>query len=328
MADPPLSVIIVTLNSRQEIDACLASLFADLGERQATSDAIVNRRLQATSDAIVNQRLQARVIVVDNASTDGTAAHIAAQWPQVTLLAQAENRGFAAANNIGLAHATGDAVLLLNPDTVIQPGALPALLAVLDVRSEVGIIGPMLVNANGSPQSSCRDFPSLLGDLVGMTELYRVPVARRLLRRHLSSLDDECRPRRVDWLSGACLLVRRAAIDAVGSMDEGFFMYSEEMEWQYRMAQRGWVAWFEPAARVLHLGGASTAAFSGERIIWQYQSIWRFYRMYRSASQRFALRWIVWVATLPKITYLAWHARGNAHRQELLRAFWRVLWLA
>ncbi len=304
MGDLALAVIVVTYNSRQEIDACLASLFADLGKRQA------------------------RVIVVDNASTDGTAPHVAAKWPEVALLAQANNRGFAAANNIGLAHATGDAVLLLNPDTVVQPGALPALLTVLNVRPEVGIVGPMLVNADGLPQSSCRDFPSLLSDLVGMTELYRVPMARRLLRRHLSSLDDQRCARRVNWLSGACLLVRRAAIDTVGPMDEGFFMYSEEMEWQYRMAQRGWVAWFEPAARVLHLGGASTAALSGQRIIWQYQSIWRFYRMYRGASQRFVLRWIVWAATLPKVVYLAWHARGNAHRRELLHAFWQVLWLS
>ncbi len=130
------------------------------------------------------------------------------------------------------------------------------------------------------------------------------------------------------WLSGACLLVRRAAIDVVGQMDESFFMYSEELDWQYRMAQRGWLAWFEPAARITHLGGASTALLSGQRIVWQYQSIWRFYRLYRSAGQRLALHWIIWIATLPKIVFLALSSHGNAHRRELLRAFWQVLWLS
>jgi N-acetylglucosaminyl-diphospho-decaprenol L-rhamnosyltransferase len=304
MADVSLAIIIVTYNSRHEIDACLSSLFADLGTRPA------------------------QVIVVDNASSDGTVEHIAAHWQAVTLLTQTTNRGFAAANNIGLDATASDAVLLLNPDTVVQSGATAALLAVLDAHSNVGVVGPMLLNADGSLQSSCRDFPSLFGDFIGMTELYRVGVVRRWLNHRMSALSDHCRARAVDWVSGACLLVRRVAIDAAGLMNEDFFMYSEELDWQYRMAQRGWLVWFEPAARIIHLGGASTAALSGQRVVWQYQSIWRFYRLYHNAAQRLALHWMIWTVTLPKIVFLALSSRGNAHRRELLRAFWQVLWLS
>jgi GT2 family glycosyltransferase len=298
-----LSVIIVTFNSRAVVDACLTSLYADLGARSA------------------------QVVVIDNASSDETPTHISDRWPQVTLLRETENRGFAVANNTGIRCAGGDAILLLNPDTVIQPGAIDSLLAALAAHSQAGVIGPMLLNLNGSLQPSCRDFPSLFGDLIGMSELYRLGGVRQALERRMINLSDHGRTCQVDWLSGACLLVRRAALEAVGLMDEGFFMYSEEMEWQYRMALHGWQVWFEPSARVVHLGGASTRAFSGRRIIWQYQSIWRFYHLYRSAVDRAALRSIVWLATWPKVMFLALFIRHNPHRRELLSAFWQVLWL-
>lgn len=303
MADLPLAVVIVTYNSRHEIDACLNSLLADLGGRSH------------------------QVIVVDNASSDGTPAYIMAYWPYVTLLAQSNNRGFAKANNIGLAAASGDPILFLNPDTVIQPGAIAALEATLNVRRDVGVVGPMLLNPDGSLQPSCREFPNLLGHLIGMAELYRIGAVRQLLQGRLVSLSDQRTALRVDWLSGACLMVRRAAIDAVGPMDEGFFMYSEEMEWQYRMAQHTWYAWFEPSACVTHLGGASTAAVPRQRIVWQYQSLYRFYGIYRSTGQRLALRLLVWAVTGPKVLLLALISHANPRRQELLRAFWQVLWL-
>ncbi len=304
MAEPALTVIIVTYNSRDEIDACLRSLYGDLKDGPA------------------------QVIVVDNASTDGTAAHIQEHWPRVTLVASAENRGFAAANNMGLARAAGDNILLLNPDTVLRPGAMASLQAALATHPEAAVVGPRLINPDESSQPSWRSFPSLLGDLIGMTELYRVSIARRLLSRWLVDLRETPCGQFVDWLSGACLLVRRTAIEEVGRLDEGFFMYSEEMEWQYRMAARGWRVWLEPSARVVHLGGASTARFSGRRIVWQYQSIFRFYHLHRTGLQRLGLRFILWVSTWPKIIALVPLSRGHPRRHELLRAFWRVLWLS
>ncbi len=302
MAEPGLTVIIVTYNSRHEVDDCLSSLYSDL-------------------DA------PARVIVVDNASTDGTAEHLAERWPHVERIVSAENKGFAAANNIGLARAGGDRVLLLNPDAMLQPGALAALGAALDYDPCVAVAGPTLLNREGTIQPSWRDFPSLVGDWVGMTELYRFAIVRRLLARRLKSLASLDAAQYVDWLSGACLLVRREAVETAGVLDEGFFMFGEEMEWQYRMAGKGWKVRYEPLARAIHLGGASTNAFAGPRVVWQYTSLYRFYTLYRSKWQRVGLRLVTWTATLPKVVALLILSRGSPRRQELLRAFWQVLWL-
>jgi N-acetylglucosaminyl-diphospho-decaprenol L-rhamnosyltransferase len=303
MAEAPLGVVIVTYNSRREIDTCLEALFSELGSRPA------------------------HVIVVDNASTDGTAEWIATRWPQVALRAQRENRGFAAANNAGLRELADEMILLLNPDAVVQPGALSALLVGMEQHPEAGVVGPRLISPDGTWQPSCREFPGLFGDFVGMSELYRWPWARRLLSRGLISLSERIEPRAVDWVSGACFLVRRAAFVDAGPLDESFFMYSEEMEWQYRMTQHGWHAWFEPAAEVVHIGGASTSAVPGRRIVWQYQGIYRFYRLHRSPAQRMALRGLVWAVTWPKILFLTVAGMGLARRRELRRAFWQVLWL-
>lgn len=304
MAKPEIAVVIVTYNSRHEIDACLESVFAQTDLPSSP-----------------------QVIVVDNASPDGTADHIRRRWPQVTLLAERENRGFAAGNNLGLRSTDADRLLLLNPDTIMRPGALAALDVALDRLTKAGIVGPRLLNPDGTLQSSCRDFPRLFTDFVGMTEAHRLPWVHRWLAQRTAAMGDHNTQRRVDWLSGACLYVRQAAIDAAGPLDEGYFMYTEEMEWQYRMAQQGWQVWFVPAAEVVHIGGASTAAVPGPRIVWQYTSIFRFYRQYAPLWQRWALRGIVWVATLPKLLYLGLRKQGNPRRQELFNAFKRILWL-
>ncbi len=303
MADALLSVIVITYNSRKEIDACLSSLFEDLGERPA------------------------QVIVIDNASTDGTLEYLATQCHTITLLAQECNRGFAVANNIGLASARGKLILLLNPDTQVKPGAVSALCNVLNTHPDVGVVGPRLLNTDGSLQPSCREFPNLLTHLIGMVEVYRIGWVRRLLHRWLPSLGEHSTARYVDWLSGACLLVRRSAIDSAGWLDERFFLYSEELEWQYRMAQHGWRAWYEPSAQIVHRGGASTSSLPGQRIVWQYDSLFRFYRMYHNRFQLITLRGLVWLVTLPKIVILAIAGWRNSRRQELARAFWQVLWL-
>lgn len=304
MAGEQISVIIVTYNSYLEIGGCLKTLTEDL----------------------VNCLHE--IIVIDNASTDDTVKYIKEHWPQVTLLPQAQNCGFAAANNIGLAVATGDFILLLNPDTIIQPDAIAALLTTQAAHPQAGVVGPKLLNPDGSLQPSCRDFPGLLSDFIGMAELFRLPFIRRQAEKFMSSFSDHRFPRQVGWLSGACLLVRKEAISATGPMDAGFFMYSEELDWQYRMAQKkGWQVWFEPAAQVTHIGGASTQALPGERIVWQYQGILRFYRLHFSLARQIAIRLLIQLVTWPKVIFLALTFRQKPRRRVLLRAFWRILWL-
>lgn len=208
--------------------------------------------------AVSAAELPHEVIVVDNGSTDGSQAYLAERYPSVQLIANTTNRGFAAANNQALAIARGRAFLLLNSDAAPEPPAIPRLWATLQAHPELGAIGPRLLNADGTTQSSRRRFPHLLTLMIESTPVEWQWPDNRLSRsfRMDDIQDDQAQP--VDWLVGACLLVRREAVEAAGPLDETFFMYSEEVEWLWRLQRAGWGSWYEPAARVLHDGGRSS----------------------------------------------------------------------
>jgi GT2 family glycosyltransferase len=240
-ASAPVAVVIVSYNVRDLLRACLESL--------------------AVAAAALGQ--PCRVVVVDNASADGSAAMVAAEFPAVELIASPTNAGFAGGNNVALRHLGLEqpgapwAVLLLNPDTVVAPDALALLVAYLEAHPDVAVVGPQLRYGDGALQSSRRRFPRV-ATLVWESTLLeqwwpRNPWARRY------RLED--RPadvvQRVDWLVGAALLVRAAAIRAAGLLDEGFFMYSEELEWQARLGRYGAVVYL-PAAGVTHYEGRSS----------------------------------------------------------------------
>ena len=180
-----------------------------------------------------------QVIVVDNASTDGSPAMVAAEFPQVKLIVSSENRGFTGGNNLGLAQATGEFQLLLNPDTEVLDDALPRLVAYAQAHPDVGVIGPQLLNADGTVQASRRRFPTL--DVLFTESTWLQALAPRAV---LAAYYVEDRPdnveQAVDWVTGAALLVRREAIAQVGPLDEGFFMYSEELDWCHRFRDAGW----------------------------------------------------------------------------------------
>jgi GT2 family glycosyltransferase len=188
------------------------------------------------------------VIVVDNGSEDGTVAAIAAEFPEVRLIAGAENVGFARGNNLGLAAGRGRYLLLLNSDTEVEPGAAAALIGFMDAHSEAGACGPMLLNADGSLQPSGRALPSLWSVIVGMTKLYR------LWKRDLYAERgrDYSQTRRVGEVSGAALVVRRAAYERVGGLDPNLFAFYEDVDWCKRIGKAGYAIYYVPAARVKH----------------------------------------------------------------------------
>ena len=231
---PRLSIVIVTYNSAAHIAGCLDSL---------------TRHPPGVDHGVV---------VVDNASSDGTVDTVRQRWPAVRAIAAGGNVGFAKANNIGIRATGGELVLLLNPDTVVPPGALDRLVAALDARPDAAIAGPRLVDASGRGELSfgwmMSPFAELRQKLIGRAYERRVPIvagyADRLTRR----------ARDVDWVSGACLLVRRADADAVGLMDERFFMYTEDVDFCASIRARGRGVLFTPAAEVRHLRGQSAAS--------------------------------------------------------------------
>jgi GT2 family glycosyltransferase len=232
---PPLSIIIVTYNSTAEIDACLGSLVQH------------------------PPSIDHEIVVVDNASTDGTAAAIRARWHGVRVIDAAANVGFARANNIGIQQTSGSLILLLNPDTSVPAGALDTLVAALDARPGVAVVGPRLVDAEGHVELS---FGRMLSPIAELRQKLLVASSRRAgpVAAYVESITHK--PQEVDWVSGACLLVRRLDAKAVGLIDERFFMYAEDVDFCASIRARGRGVLFCPAAEIVHLRGRSRATAS------------------------------------------------------------------
>lgn len=231
---PEVSVAIVTYNARSVLGDCLGSLPAALS------------------------RHSYEVIVADNGSADGTPGAVRAASPDVRVIELGANRGFSYANNKAMNAARGRYVLLLNPDTVALPGSIDELVAFADARAAIGVVAPRLLNTDATDQGTARAFPTPAAALFGrhslLTRLFpNNPWSRGYLigRQHAG---DE--PFEIDWVSGACMLVSRQAIDAAGSLDEGFFMYWEDADWCRRIKGAGYRIFCVPSARVVHLDGS------------------------------------------------------------------------
>jgi GT2 family glycosyltransferase len=220
------------------------------------------------------------VIVVDNASADGSAAMVRAEFPAVRLIENRDNRGFAAANNQALPHAGGRYVLLLNPDTLILDHAIDAMVGYMDAHPRVGCAGCQVLENRDTVQMTCFRFPSPLNILLSLTGLDRLFPRSRLFGRYWMRWWDRRSEREVDVVSGMFMLVRRDVIDRIGPMDEDYFIYAEEADWCYRMRQAGWSRVFTPVARIVHRdgGGKSTAQLSTKMYVQQQKSLLIFHR--------------------------------------------------
>jgi hypothetical protein len=251
-----LSIVIVSWNTRSLLDNCLASVFADL---------------ETTVD------LACEVWVVDNASDDGSAALVREKYPRVRLIENGENVGFARANNQALREAGGGYFLLLNSDTIVPAGALGKLVRVLDAYPYAAVCSPLLLNGDGTIQPCWACFPNLRSEMTGVLDRSQLPYS-------LDSLvgvtgDEPLAPFPVDWVGGACFLVRAQAAAEVGLLREDFFMYCEETEWCHRFRRAGWQTLLAPTVRVTHLGGQSSKAVPAVTRRRMYRSSVRLYRI-------------------------------------------------
>jgi len=255
---PDLSVIIVAYHCRDELAACLQSL------------------------APSRVGVSAEVFVVDNASRDGTAEMVRERFGWVHLVANAENRGFAAANNQAIVSATGRHVLFLNPDTAVSEGALETLVRTLDGDPTIGACGPRIVNPDGTPQHSLRRFPTFTALLHQYTILRAVRLFKPAYRRYKMANFTWERPADVDCLMGAALCVPREVLSRVGTLDERFFVYLEEMDLCRRLANAGYRVRFVPGAEVTHVGGVS--AKSGPATVYFFRSLFAYLRKHRGRA--------------------------------------------
>lgn len=250
---PRISVCIVSWNVRDDLTACLESLTA------------------------ASRGCWVETIVVDNASTDGTVELLRERFPQVKRIANGDNRGFAAATNQAMAAARGDYLLLLNPDTALPEGALAELAARAEARPDAGIVAPRLVYPDGSLQHSCRRFPTVTA------AFFRHTILGWLFPNNRSSADyimagwahDEIRE--VDWVSGACMLVRRELYERIGPLDEGFFWGSEDVDYCYRTHRAGYRVLYTPAPVVVHAVGSSASQMPVRMILRFHRGMHRLY---------------------------------------------------
>jgi len=280
-----LSTVIINWNTRELLTGCLRSL------EQEVKALKPHAALRAGCSDL-------ETFVVDNASTDGSAQMVREQFPWVHLIANVENVGFARANNQAIRESKGRYVVLLNSDTEVRPSALETMRVFMDEHPEAAGCGPRLHNADDSLQPSC--YPMLTPG----REFWRLIFLDRIWRRATYNQHrwDPSEPRRVDVIKGACLLLRREALDQVGLLDDQYFMYTEEMDLCYRLLQAGWELWWVPQAVVKHYGEASTHQVAEEMYVQLYRSKVQFHRKFSGEHEARRFRRLLWLAYAPRWT--------------------------
>lgn len=216
-----------------------------------------------------------QVVVVDNGSSDGSAATVAQALPAVTVLDPGANLGYARAANLGIAATDTPVVAVCNPDLEVKTGAAGAVLGRLDAEGDLGAVGPMIRNTDGTIYPSARSVPRLR-DAVGHGLLGLVWSTNPFTRRYRQLDADPRRRRDVDWVSGAAVWLRRGALTAAGGWDERYFMYVEDVDLCWQLRQRGWRVGYEPGAVVTHVQGATTAKHPYRMIAEHHRSLYRF----------------------------------------------------
>lgn len=323
-----IGVVIVSYNTRALLCDCLQSL-------------------QACS-------LPLHILVVDNGSADDSVEQVAARFPAVRVVALGQNRGFAAANNVGLRLLLGEQegntplpeagvpplppayILLLNPDTLVHPGAIEHLVDFLSRHPRVGVASPRLLNPDGSTQAAAFRFPTLTMSLLDVFPPGEVLPGRLYgswwhgrYPQERATDDPPSPPYPIDHPLGACMLVRRSTVEAVGLLDERYFIYCEEIDWCWRIRQTGRAIWQVPASRVTHIGGASTGQMHHRMLVELHRSRIRFFRQHYS---RLFLRLhrAITLAGMLRLILLAWHrwlfpptgVRGVQERGDLRKRVW------
>lgn len=277
------AIVIVNWNTRQQVLACLATLM----DSTATGDAFP-------------------IIVVDNASTDGSVTAIRRMYPTVRILANTANRGYGAAINQGVQATTTPHVLVANADVECSRYDVEHLAAFLDHHPSAAVVGPRLVNRDRFLQLSWGREPSFWAELMQRWWWRRMEASpRQRTLRHRAS-----QSMRVDWVLGACFMVRRAAFEAVGRVDEQYFMYFEEVDLCTRLRQAGWEIWYVPTAEAVHHGRASVTQMSEAMALAYRRSHVRYYRRFHGPWAARLLVGYLWAK-------LIWTTRGRRILQEL-----------
>jgi GT2 family glycosyltransferase len=299
---PDMSIVLVCWNNREYLGPCLESLYA------------------------AGLRRSYETVVVDNGSTDGSRSMLRERYPEIRVIQNDRNVGLGRASNQGIEATRGRHVLLLNNDTLVNGPSLDALVDFLDAHPEAGAVGGRLLNPDGSFQAGPADFSSLREEFLIATRL------GELLWEGYPSHTDDGHVRPVGWLSSACLLLRRAALEKVGLLDEEYFIYGDETDLQYRLQQAGWPVYYLPCAQTIHYGGRSMDRWRRRKMVYRGKML--FYRKHYGPVRTGMLRLMFGGLSLAKMaiwgTAFAFPGqRGRALKElrsnmDVIKLCWRL----
>ena len=300
-----VSVIVLNHNTRDLLEACL-------------------RSVESEGSGLSPAYAGVEVVVVDNGSSDGSAAMVRTAFPGVRLIAHDCNTGFARGNNAGIRATTSPYILLLNSDARLRPGALGAMVAFMEAHPDAGIAGPQVLNADGSLQLSCGIPPTVWTEVCNKLLLH-VPFPFFKMGGWAHDAAEE-----VGWVTGACLLARRTMLDRVGLLDEGMFMYYEDLDLCFRARRAGWKVCYVPAGKAVHLGGGTSRHVFGPMLIASGRSSFYFFRKHYGDGAVRLLR-LVTLAEMALRSALwgmlgVFSSRRRREARERLRAYRTILW--
>lgn len=299
-----IAAAIVNYNTRDELRACLVGVI---------------------------QSGITEIVVVDNASSDGSAEMVRQEFPQVHLEANPVNTGYGSGANRAIALCSSPFVLLLNSDTLTPRNLLEPLCQYLDLHPQAAVVGPRLLNLDGTWQASFFHFPSPLFTLLQATSLGKLAARIPLLKDRYLPASDPDQSRQVPWVLGAALVIRRSAFEEVGGFDESYFMFSEEVDLCYRLQQAGWQVHYAPVVDIVHIYGASTSKVAGRMEAARYLSTRRFYELHYNRAQFAAWRTIIGYSMLRNLARdafkLLWtqESKTRIRLQHNLRVWKQVL---
>ncbi len=304
MSQIDLSIVIVSYNVRDLLEQCLDSVVG----HQTTDDGPHDTSGMCT--------LSSEIFVVDNASSDGSAAIVREKFPTAQLIANTENRGFAAANNQGFAQARGRYWLMLNPDAMVRAGALEMLVKFMDTHPRAGACGGKLVYAAGSLQHSAFQFPTLAQIFLDFFPLHWRLTDSRMNGRYPRAWYARGEPFQIDHPLGADLMVRREAAEEIGWLDEDFFIYCEEIDWCMRIKRAGWEIWCVPQAEIVHHAAQSTRQFREKMFVELWRARFRLFDKHYSRAFRWAARQIARLGVWQKAREARAAARAGRVTQD------------
>jgi len=270
---PLLSIVIVNFNPEKLLEECLNSIYPG------------------------TKGISYEICVVDNNSKDESTKMVRENFPDVRLLENGRNEGFAKANNKGIRGSRGKYVLCLNNDTVVLPGALGTLTDFMDHHPDAGACGPKVLNRDGTIQHQCkRGFPTPMSAAYYFMRLHKLFPKSKRFGHYLMTYVNCDEINEVDAVSGACIMVRRQVVDQLGLMDEDYKMYGEDVDWCYRIKKAGWKIYYVPQAKIVHYGGQTSSRIRPYRNIWEFhRSMAVFYKKHYSANHNLFVNWLVYV---------------------------------